>query len=125
MEDKVIFSLSVPKKIQSLNKYMYKKATGSFWQIKKEKELWEKLLRYTISTPAGICTQKRVLKIVSIRKKLLDYDNLVGGSKIIIDALRKMGWMVDDNDQWLAREYIQRKKEKNEEERTILELRKI
>ena len=41
------------------------------------------------------------LEIVSWRKKLLDYDNLVGGCKQLIDAMIEEGYIWDDSPQYL------------------------
>tara|TARA_Y100001963_G_C6736636_1_gene426758 strand:- start:346 stop:699 length:354 start_codon:yes stop_codon:yes gene_type:complete len=41
------------------------------------------------------------LNIISIRKRLLDYDNLVGGCKQLIDAMIEENYIYDDSPKWL------------------------
>jgi len=45
--------------------------------------------------------KKLNLSIVSVRKRLLDYDNLVGGCKQLIDALIEENYIYDDSPKWL------------------------
>jgi|TARA_R100001463_G_scaffold579_4_gene2459 hypothetical protein len=45
--------------------------------------------------------KKLNLNIVSTRKRLLDYDNLVGGCKQLIDALIEENYIYDDSPKWL------------------------
>jgi Holliday junction resolvase RusA-like endonuclease len=39
----------------------------------------------------------RIVRITSIRKKLLDIDNLHGGAKTLIDVIKKLNLIIDDN----------------------------
>tara|TARA_Y100000401_G_C8308839_1_gene218509 strand:- start:311 stop:676 length:366 start_codon:yes stop_codon:yes gene_type:complete len=41
------------------------------------------------------------LEIVSWRKRLLDYDNLVGGTKQLIDAMVHAGFIYDDSPKYI------------------------
>ena len=41
------------------------------------------------------------LEIVSYRKRLLDYDNLIGGCKQLIDAMIDEKYIYDDSPKWL------------------------
>ncbi len=51
---------------------------------------------------------KRTVTIHSQRARLLDVDNLYGGGKSLLDAIRKCHLIVDDNDTWLTSlEYTQ------------------
>ena len=57
--------------------------------------------------------KKYKLVILSYRKKKLDYDNLIGGCKHLIDALIEEGFIFDDSpdyidlniEQYIAKEY--------------------
>jgi hypothetical protein len=51
--------------------------------------------------------EKRFVKVVSYRKRLLDYGNLVGGAKGMIDALKHARLIYDDCPQWIKVEYVQ------------------
>ena len=45
--------------------------------------------------------KKLNLEIVSYRKRLLDYDNLIGGCKQLIDAMIEEGFIWDDSPKYL------------------------
>jgi len=60
------------------------------------------------------------LRIVSVRKRLLDPDNLV--PKWTIDALRYCGIIPGDEPEKITLETLQRKAAKGEEEHTIVEI---
>jgi len=51
----------------------------------------------------AVCT----LAIVCCRKRLLDYDNLVGGCKQLIDALTHEGFIFDDAPKYLENPKIE------------------
>ena len=57
--------------------------------------------------------KKLNLEIVSYRKRLLDYDNLVGGCKQLIDAMIDEGYIWDDSPKYLD---LKVKQVKNSEE---------
>ena len=64
---------------------------------------------------------KRVLvRVTSVRKRLLDEDNLC--EKFHIDCCRYAGLVLDDNPAGTKIEVSQRKAQKNEPERTIIEI---
>lgn len=49
-------------------------------------------------------SRRRVAKsvrIMSYRKRLLDKDNLTGGAKPIVDALKLCGFIWDDSPEWI------------------------
>lgn len=60
------------------------------------------------------------LRIVSVRKRLCDPDNIV--AKWTIDALRYAGIIPDDTPEILTLEITQRKRAKGEAEHTLIEL---
>lgn len=45
--------------------------------------------------------------IISERNRILDYQNLVAGCKPIPDALKHLGWIVDDDPSHWHCEYLQ------------------
>ena len=50
----------------------------------------------------------RAVKIHSQRARLLDKDNMWGGGKNLLDAIRRVGLIIDDDDKWLlSLEYTQ------------------
>lgn len=60
------------------------------------------------------------LRIISVRKRLIDPDNIV--AKWTIDALRYAGIIRDDSAKEITVELSQRKAEKGEEEHTLIEV---
>lgn len=46
--------------------------------------------------PEAKKSERRALKIIVFRRKLLDYDNFIGGLKYIIDAARDVKFLADD-----------------------------
>lgn len=51
---------------------------------------------------------KMSVKITSLRTRLLDQDNLSGGCKGILDALKRLELIVDDTPKWVEVKYEQR-----------------
>lgn len=52
---------------------------------------------------------KRRVTITRHSSRLLDVDNLVGGCKPVIDAMVKLGWLVDDSPEHVVVTYHQAK----------------
>lgn len=55
--------------------------------------------------------EKRSVSITRYSKKELDFGNLVGGCKPLLDALKRACLIVDDNKEWLQDGYTQEKGE--------------
>lgn len=64
----------------------------------------------------------RVLRYTSYRARLLDTDNLAGGTKYFTDALRQCGVIADDTPKHIQLEVKQIKVQHRSEERTVIEL---
>ena len=62
--------------------------------------------------------------IISRRVRLIDLENLYGGSKPIRDTLQRRGWLYDDAPRWGGLQVIQEKVSKSETG-TIIKLRKV
>ena len=60
--------------------------------------------------------------IESIRKKLLDKDNLYGGAKFFCDFLRLSGVIREDTEKEIYLQVTQRKPKKGEAEKTVIEV---
>jgi hypothetical protein len=77
-------------------------------QRAKLKKMWTNwLLRLTSNVPRP-ATGKRAVTILSYRRRrITDHANLVGGAKLVIDAIRDAGLIVDDSDQWMIASYGQ------------------
>lgn len=63
-----------------------------------------------------------VVRIVSFRTRLLDADNLVGGSKYFTDGLRYAGLISGDAEAQIRLEVSQQKVKSKAEERTQIEI---
>lgn len=75
------------------------------------------------SSPGKVENTGRVtVRIVSFRRRLLDIDNLAGGTKAFIDSLRYAKLIQDDNPQAIILEVSQVKVGKKAEEHTEIEL---
>jgi Holliday junction resolvase RusA-like endonuclease len=51
--------------------------------------------------------EKKTVRITSYRGRMLDKDNLYGGVKVCLDALRKLNLIHDDSPKWIELEVIQ------------------
>ena len=82
MEDDII---TLPIKVESRNKL-----DRQHWAVKrKSKQIWALFVRNQMKfnkIKKAETGEKFKLTIISYRKKLLDYDNLVGGVKGLLDA---------------------------------------
>ena len=73
--------------------------SGKAWRDKAELQSWGRLLRSAFG--AGRNETRMRLTVTSYRLKLCDPDNLKGGMKVLVDALRRSGMLVDDSPAWL------------------------
>lgn len=87
--------LVVPEATPSLNKYAYR-----HWRVQhRDKQRWYlMLLAASRIAKAEKATGKRRLTVERHGKRKLDPDNCVGGLKIVIDGLKELGLLVDDDD---------------------------
>lgn len=60
-------------------------------------EQWEWVIRAALKGPPKRAEGKRLVKIFSYRKNILDHDNFVGGAKPVLDALRNLGLIKNDD----------------------------
>jgi hypothetical protein len=73
----------------------------------KLQRLWLVSIRAAAGRIEKATTPQSVV-IRSYRKRLItDHANLVGGAKLVVDALVKAGLLVDDSDDWAEIEYRQ------------------
>jgi len=79
-----------------------------------------------------LCLRKRItlkppvkIKITSYRSRLLDFDNLVGGTKLLVDGLRDAGVIEDDSPKKLIWELPEQFIVPKDERRTVIELEEI
>jgi len=104
--------IKIQSQIPSLNK-----TKNEHWTVTRDRRWQQKhdiqvymLLNYTQKEIVGARTPAvKCVRIHSQRQKLLDYDNLVGGAKTLLDALRDNQLVVDDTPHWVTVEYTQAK----------------
>jgi len=65
-------------------------------QERKRLTSWISLL-YRAQVPPLTGQGQRMVKIISYRKRTLDFDNLAGGAKQLLDAMKHAGLLVDDS----------------------------
>lgn len=106
--------LVIKKRIQSQNRSQY-----AHWSVyRKERDEWFILLRQQL-LPRQAAERRVKIAIRSYRTRLLDFANLVGGSKPIPDCLIKLGYVRDDSPQWFSCHYEQFQVAKSEERTEI------
>jgi len=66
--------------------------------------------------------QRNLVRITSYRCRLLDPDNLAGGCKYAIDAIRKAKVIKDDREKDIRLEIFQVKVKTRKEEKTVIEV---
>ena len=70
----------------------------------------------------GRYLQRNLVRITSYRCRLLDPDNLAGGCKYAIDAIRKAKVIPDDREQDIRLEVYQATCATRKEEKTVIEV---
>lgn len=55
----------------------------------------------------------KLTRLIGTRGRLMDYDNLVGGAKPVLDALKVLGMVKDDSPKWIKVDYQQKKYNKH------------
>ena len=116
---------SVTQQIDSLNQFLPSatsikrcKDKGTEWEFlanrwTRYKNKWSKALAIVPQRPRIESISHTV--IVSDRSRLIDVENLYGGSKPIRDFLERRGWVYNDSPKWSTLEITQRKVKKGEE----------
>lgn len=81
------------------------------WRYKRYRQTWQNMLAIKMGRPDHPVDFKVFLRVTSVKKhsRKFDHSNLVGGAKPIPDALKRLGWIVDDSPAWLVDEYHQTK----------------
>ena len=83
-----------------------------WWKLRnKTKQYTKELKNYGLILKVGKLEikKKRRLKITRYSTRLLDYGNLVGGCKPLLDAIKLSGLIVDDSPKWIEDKYFQEK----------------
>jgi len=61
--------------------------------------------------------KKRELFIIQYKHRLFDKDNLYGSVKILVDAIKKEGHLVDDSEKWVYLKVVQLQVKADQEEK--------
>jgi len=95
------------------------------WSVRHHYTLkWESLIYYAFKCRPPKAKGKVMVKIKSFRTGTLDHDNLVGGCKGILDAMKRLGLIIDDTPDLVHVDYEQ-KRVKREERKTVIELKGV
>lgn len=97
------------------------------WHTKREvKRDWEMVCKVSQikQLPNGIpnATSKCRIKLIRNGPRELDTDNLYGGVKPLLDAIKARGWIVDDAPKWMDLTVEQRKTTARDNPHMILEI---
>lgn len=92
----------IAREVPSLNKTMYQ----HFRAYMTERDHWMVLLRVKLRPRRAPDHRVRMI-IHSLRNRLIDYGNLVGGAKPIPDCFQRLGLIRDDSPRWFTCEYRQ------------------
>lgn len=135
-QSKTYIKFSVTQQIVSLNQHLPNKK--AIERCKEKHVEWEYLAnkwqRYKTAWAKALTVVPRmdrvesysVTTIVSDRSRLIDLENLWGGSKPIRDSLERRGWIWNDSPKWSDLIITQRKVKKGEEKTWIkIELKNI
>ncbi len=113
MRRKIWIFARVPKTLNQLLRMHWRERT-------RDLESWKWCVLSVAGARPKMAKRCRVeLKITAYRKALQDPDNAVGSCKNLIDALTRIGWLVDDSPAWLhlaVTERIDRKEPRTEVE---------
>lgn len=104
-----MFRTEIPMATPSLNKVK----RMHFHAYRKLREQYENILRSRM-TDIDVAYGLRRVDIIRFGSRELDHDNLVGGCKPLVDALKRCGLIVDDSPRHVRINYEQRKSPRKE-----------
>lgn len=101
------FVFDVPRRFPTVNVWH----GGPAWKYKRERDAW--LREFPPTTALNRATGRRAVFITRIYpkapgQKRYDDDNLDGGAKPVLDALRRLGWLKGDSPAHCTKEVDQR-----------------
>ena len=89
-----------------------------------ERQKWRKILSHVLTDIPQKPLSKAKITIEKHSIREMDYDNLVGSMKILIDIIKKSGYFIDDSPKYLEREYLWFKAKK-EELKIIIKIKEL
>lgn len=95
----VVFAIVIPEKLPpSFNDMLQK---GKEWKLNQRRWFQHFMSRYCKAVPT-VYLEKRSVRIDLFKKSHMDdAPNLDGRSKIILDAMKQLNMIMDDNNKWL------------------------
>ena len=111
--DKVTDLITLPIKIKSLNE-IYKLHWSQKSRLRKEYALLIRNQMRKNKIQEILKPQTASLHILSFRKRKIDYDNLVGGCKHLVDALCDENFLWDDSPKFICKFRVEQIKAKTE-----------
>ena len=102
----------IRRDVKSMNDHRVNAGTAR-WDYKRERDAWVSHLRMVFDrlTRTAIGQKRRRVTITrewGPRCREFDRDNLVGGCKVVVDALVRAGLLVGDSEEWAEVHYEQR-----------------
>lgn len=95
----------IAREVPSQNRFQY-----SHWlAYTRERDAWLLMLRVHLRPRPHPPTRPVRATILSLRNRIIDYGNFVGGAKPIPDCLKRLGYIVDDSPRWWTCEYVQQR----------------
>lgn len=114
MADLIGRLIVIARRVPSQNASMYR-----HWRTyTRERDAWFILLRAQLPPRQPPDEPVRII-LRSLRTRLVDYANLVGGAKPIPDCLIRLGYLKDDSPRWFHCDYYQSQVPKGQERTEI------
>lgn len=82
---------------------------------------WRWMIKAAFGHPTALCDGKRRVRITLLHSRFYDKDNAYGACKVVFDALKAEGFIVDDRAEWLEAS-VEQKKCQHKERHTVIEL---
>jgi len=119
-----MITLTIPEASPSLNE-LKGKHWSHHYRLRKHWSMLVLVAKSEAHIPFGDAADKVQVRIIREGRRLLDFDNLVGGTKILTDSLREQHLIVDDSPAHVTLTYEQRQIPKSDYPRTLVEIQKI
>jgi len=116
-----MITLSIPEASPSMNE-MKGKHWSHYHGMRRHWSMLVLVAKTEAHVPFRDPFDKAVVRILREGRRLLDFDNLVGGTKVLTDSLREQRLIVDDSPAHLTITVSQRLVPRNGYPRTIVEI---
>lgn len=94
------WEFTIARRVHSLNAHRGNYG-GQRWAYKRDRDAWQwefKVARINARIPSAIAKRRVMLtRLYSGRERAFDVDNLVGGMKLVIDAMVREGLLIGDD----------------------------